>query len=211
MASAVNSLEHKTIQAESRPVTPPLLPNELWLQIFEQVDDVEFLWCTLRLVSREYKALVDRVFVSNHLPTISISLSLPRLDPVTGRARYAHTIPGAEITMQCQNTDATSPRLSLQSTEKVSSGATIDQFTESGALTKQRLDEAQAWMWFGKQRPKGANVTTIDRDVLWNDDDKVWIWTVEWEPLVNSYFAAKRASRQVHTQTGARRRPLPHT
>ncbi|KAK7183391.1 uncharacterized protein CC84DRAFT_1206930 [Paraphaeosphaeria sporulosa] len=195
----------------AKSITPPRLPTELWLQIFEQVDDVEFLWCTLRFVSRDYKAFVDRVFVTNYLPTISFSLSLPRLDPNSGRARYMRPVPGAEVTLHCENPDAESRRVVLSTPKALPSGDTIEQLTASGALTKERLDEAAAWMWFGKQRTRGVNVVTINKDIRWNEEEKVWVWSVEWKAFVNKYFGAKRASRRTLPATGWRIRQGPRT
>ncbi|KAF2445516.1 hypothetical protein P171DRAFT_443170 [Karstenula rhodostoma CBS 690.94] len=198
-------------RSDSKPITPPRLPTELWLQIFEQVDDIEFLWCTLRLVSRDYKAFVDRVFITNYLPTISFSLSLPRLDPNTGRARYMRPVPGAEVTLHCENPDADSSRVVLATPKALPTGDTIENLTVSGALTKERLDEAAAWMWFGKQRIRGTNVATINKDIRWNDEEKVWVWSVDWVAFVNRYFGAKRASRRTPAVTGWRRRQGPRT
>ncbi|KAL1595088.1 hypothetical protein SLS60_009775 [Paraconiothyrium brasiliense] len=197
--------------SDSKAVTPPRLPTELWLQIFEQIDDVEFLWCTLRLVSKEYKAFVDRVFVTKYLLTISFSLSLPRLDPDTGRARYARPVPGAEITLHCRHPDAESSRVTLATPKAVPSGDTIEELTASGALSKQRLDEAQAWMWFGKQRTRGANVATINKDIRWNETEKAWTWSVDWEAFVNRYFGAKKASRRTLVVTTRARRQRTRT
>jgi hypothetical protein len=209
--SAIATMDDGCTRSHTKPITPPLLPTELWLQIFEQVDDVEFLWCTLRLVSRDYKAFVDRVFVTNYLPTISFSLSLPRLDPSTGRARYMYPVPGAEVTLHCENPDAESSRVVLATPKALPNGDTIELLTSSGALTKQRLDEAEAWMWFGKQRTRGANVATLNKDLRWNEDDKVWVWSVDWEAFVNKYFGAKRASRRTVAATGWRRHQRPRT
>ncbi|KAL5413747.1 hypothetical protein PMIN04_009322 [Paraphaeosphaeria minitans] len=211
VTSIVAEMDDKYSSSSAKPGMPLRLPTELWLQIFEQVDDVEFFWCILRLVSKEYKAFVDRVFVTDYLPTISFSLSLPRLDPNTDRARYMRAVPGAEVTLHCKTPTAESIWVVLTTPKALPSGDTIEQLTVSGALTKERLDEAAAWMWFGKQRTKGANVATINKDIRWNEEDKVWFWSVDWEAFVNRYFGAKRASRQTLAATGWRRRQCPRT
>lgn len=205
------TIDERPSRSNSNPATAPRLPTELWLQIFEEVDNVEFLWCTLRLVSRDYKAFVDRVFVTNYLPTISVSLSLPRLNPETGRARYMRPVPGAEVAFHCENPNAESPRVVLSTAKALPNGDTIEKLTASGALTKERLDEAEAWMWFGKQRTRGVNVATIDKDIRWHENEKVWAWSVDWEAFVNKYFGAKRASRRTLATTGWRRRQGPRT
>lgn len=173
----------------------PRLPSELWLRIFEQLDDVEFLWCTLRSVSKDYRAFVDRIFAATFLASISCSLSLPRLDPKTGRARYTRPVPGAEVTLHCRKFQMGMTKITLATPTKVSSGETIQQLTASEALSKQRLDEAQVWMWFGRQRGKGANVA-INKDLQWDEEEKAWVWSVQWESLVNKYFRAKTRPRR---------------
>lgn len=183
-------------------VSLPHLPNELWLQILEQVDDIYFLWDTVRLVSKDYKAFVDRVFAVSFLPIISISLSLPRRDPKTGHLRYAQALPQNEIIFQCHKSTTDSPYILLETPATLSSGDTTEQLNESGALSKQRLDEAQGWMWFGRQRGKGVNIAS-SKSVEWDEESKTWTWTVRWENLVHRYCGAKRASRQV--QRGVRR------
>lgn len=210
----ISSTNTKMDENQSYPtasITPPRLPTELWLQIFEQVDDVEFLWCTLRLVSRVYKAFVDKVFITDYLPTISFSLSLPRLDPNSGRARYMRPVPGAEVTLHCENPKLDSSRVILLTPRALPSGHTVEQLTASGALTKERLDEATAWMWFGKQRTRGANVPSFKKDIRWNEEEKVWMWSVDWGVFVNRYFCAKRASRRTLATTSRRRGQGPRT
>ncbi|KAK3208108.1 hypothetical protein GRF29_96g1430618 [Pseudopithomyces chartarum] len=202
MALATEMPQDQHDAFDATQVTLPHLPNELWLQILEQVDDIYFLWGTVRLVSKDYKAFVDRVFVASFLPDISISLSLPRRDPKTGHLRYAQALPQSEMIFQCRRSIINSSDIFIETSATLPSGETMQQLNESGALSKQRLDEAQGWMWFGRQRGKGVNIAS-SKSVQWDEGSKAWTWTVRWEDLVNRYCGAKRASKQV--QRGPRR------
>lgn len=197
MASATAIPQDDANTEVANAIALPHLPSELWLQILEHLDDIEYLWCTVRLVSRDYKAFVDRIFAVNFLPIISISLSLPRRDPKTGQLRYAQAIPQSEVVFQCHQPSVGAHQISLEIPATLATGVTTAELTESGGLVKQRLDEAQAWMWFGRQRGKGTNVVA-PKDINWNEQKKTWVWTVKWKTLVHMYFSAKQASRQSH-------------
>ncbi|KAF1979754.1 hypothetical protein BU23DRAFT_446571 [Bimuria novae-zelandiae CBS 107.79] len=188
-------MDQDTLRPDPTAISLPRLPPELWLQICEQLDDVEFLWCAVRLISKDFKAFVDRVFASSLIPSIFCSLSLPRLDPKTGHARYMRPVPGAEITLQCQDPKVDSPIATFKTPTVLRSGESVAELTASGALSKQRLVEAEVWMWFGRQRGKGANIAT-EKDLRWDEEGKVWLWSVQWEGLVDRYFNAKRAFRR---------------
>lgn len=171
------------------------LPTELWLQVLEQVNDVEFLWCTVRLVSRDYKSYVERMFVTSFLPTISLSLSLPRMDPSTGVLRHARPVPGSQVFFHCRNIDMEQSQITLATPEKLRTGDRVEDLTASGTLSKQRLDEAEGWMWFGHQIGKGVSFA-VAKDIQWDNEAKVWIWALEWKELLRKFVGAKRASRR---------------
>lgn len=173
----------------------PRLPTELWLHVLESLADPEFLWTTIRLVSRAHKSYVDRIFVSTYLPTLTISLALPRYDPTTGKLRYRGAVPATEVTFQYAGLDAATARMLLATPTTVRNGESMEQITARGVIEKQRLDEAAMWMWFGRNRGKGA-LLDVRKDMCWDDTRKLWYWNAEWERLVTKYFSTKAVRRR---------------
>lgn len=178
------------------------LPTELWLQILEAVSDPEHLWTTVRLVSHANKSYVVRIFECTYLPTLSVSLSLPRHHPTTGSLRYPGAVPGAELTFRYAELDGNTSRLVLATPTRARDGDTMEQLNDKGVLCKTRLDEASACMWFGRNRGKGACMD-IRKDVCWDQEKKVWSFGVEWNKLISAYFAAKSLGR--HSQLASAR------
>lgn len=180
------------------PTPPPLphpsfaLPTELWLQILE-VDALSpthlvHLWRSVRPVCRAHKSHVERIFATIYLPTLSLSLSLPRRNPITGAMLHAYAVPDAEVTLQGARVEG--DMLIMATLPTVRDGATMQQLRERDQLSKQRLDTATSvWMWFGgaKARGKGSKVK-MPLDVQWDEGDRVWQIKVQWMKLVTSYF-----------------------
>lgn len=176
----------------------PVLPTEIWLQIFENIRDPEYLWTIVRHVSIQNKALVERVFATDHVPFLSISLSLPRRDPTTGALRWPGTpIPKAQITMTFNRFNAKQRRIVLASPTTLTDGAntkTVEELRNTSALSKERLEAAPAWVNLNKNPLAGLSMH-LPICVEWDEAAKVWLWELEWRPLVTRFFVMKNEKR----------------
>ncbi|PVH99071.1 hypothetical protein DM02DRAFT_615346 [Periconia macrospinosa] len=181
-----------------------ILPPELWLQILE-VDSLSpthlaDLWSNIRPVSRVYKAYVEQIFTKKYLPTLCLSLSLPRRDPNTGILLHELAVPDAEVTMQAVHVEG---QFFITSTlPRTRRGMSMEDMTQRGLLTKKRLDTATSvWMWFGgaQNRGKGRQVK-MPIDVEWDEQDKVWKAKVEWKKLSSSYWQARNGRSKLARQ-----------
>lgn len=174
-------------------ITPSfILPSEIWLHILE-VDSTSpthlaHLWGSVRLVSCTFSAYVERIFTTIYLPTLSLSLSLPRRDPDTGVLLYADAVPDAEVTLHGAYVDGAI--VSIATSPMTRTGITMEYLTNKAVLSKERLDNATSvWMWFGgaRNRGKGGKVK-MPINVEWDRQDKVWRCHVEWKKLLSSRF-----------------------
>ena len=181
----------------------PHFPIELWLDTLEYVDDPEALWITVRLVSRRFKDLVERVFIQRQLPTICMSLSLPRHDPSTGALRYKPPVPGSELVFAFTGFDDQQDTVILK-TPVLSNGVSVESLTNTGILTQQRLEEASGWTWFGRNRGKGANVR-FPKTMHWDTEEKKWSCVLPWKKLVGAFFKSKEHRRLSQVQSSRRR------
>ncbi|CAI6334949.1 unnamed protein product [Periconia digitata] len=185
---AADSTNDTTIAA-SRP--PSILPTELWLQILETnptKTHLADLWRNVRPVSQSYKAYVERIFTTVYLPTLSLSLALPRRDPITGALRYSDAVPDAELILRGVQIDG--EFLTLATLPTTRSGISLENLNKRGGLSKERLDGATSvWLWFGgiQNRGKGGRVK-MPLDVEWDEQRKVWQTKVSWKRLMGSYF-----------------------
>lgn len=190
---------HQTTHISHNSVPPkpmPVLPVETWLQILENTQNVEWLWKSVRLVSKQYKAFVERVVVSHFLPQASVSLSLPRRDPTSGALLYRGQIPGAELSMHYAELSGEKSRVLFRTSSNIENRG----LNGEDYLSKRRLDEASSWLWFGSNRGKGTSIT-ISKDVEWDERQKRWVWEVEWRKLIGAYARAKN-TRTLPIRTG---------
>ncbi|KAF1963344.1 hypothetical protein CC80DRAFT_3510 [Byssothecium circinans] len=199
------SLSHRQDSPSSN--APPLLPAEIWLQILEHHanDSLSHLWTTIRPLSKTYKAHVERIFIYTYLPTLTLSLSLPRYDPKSNMLNYPFALPLAEINFQASSlVNDTDDDVVLRSQKETSVGDTMERLKEEGKVTKKRLDSSPGlWVWFGTSRGKGGTVK-MPIDVSWDDEEKVWKMTVAWRTLTSSLFEGK--TRRVERALLGRRR-----
>ncbi|KAF2640247.1 hypothetical protein P280DRAFT_480718 [Massarina eburnea CBS 473.64] len=180
--------------------TLPILPAEIWLQILEHcaTDSLSHLWTTIRPLSHNHKAHVERIFKHTYIPTLALSLSLPRHDPKTNALKYPFAIPYAELNFAFDSFVVGTTDVVFASPREIATGDTMAALKEKGSLTKERLDDAMergAWVCFGRSRAKGAAVM-MPSCVCWDGQEKGWKITVDWMVLVSSLFEAKRTKAQ---------------
>lgn len=172
------------------------LPSELWLQILEfnarRKAHLAHLWCTVRLVSRLHRSLVERLFTTTSLPTVSLSLILPRRHPDTEVLLHMYSVPSAEVTLQ--DAQVQGDMLTVTTRPTVRDGTSMELLREQEKLSKRRLDTATSvWMSFkGYNKATSRGSVKMPIDVEWNDHDKVWQLHVEWRKMFSSYFHDKR-------------------
>lgn len=174
----------------------PLLPTEIWLQILEQKDEigVMYLWNTVRLVSRQLRDCVERLFRSIHLPQFTFSLTLPRRDPTTGTMNWpGPPIVRSGLVFSFDRITPDSQRIVLKTPTELSEGSEIQNVAElknSSILPKERMEAAPPWVVFGKKYLTGLSMT-VPATVEWDSERDIWTWTVKWKPLVCQFFRAK--------------------
>jgi len=179
----------------------PTLPTELWLQILEQVDprDASHLWGTVRFVSSQFRDYVERHFVSNYLPDVTISLPLPRRDPTTGTLKWpGEPIPRARILFSFERITTNQQCAVLRSSESLGpfgETKTVDELRRGGALPEERLREAPPWVHIGKNHLTGVSVA-VKGKFCWDEDRKIWTWEVNWRKLLTQFYRAKTLKRE---------------
>ncbi|KAF2240761.1 hypothetical protein BU26DRAFT_525672 [Trematosphaeria pertusa] len=189
------TMRNRHIDGNMHPSPIINLPSELFLQILENISDIGYLWATVRLVSKSFKIHTERVFQSSHLPTLSISLSLPRYDPATGTLRYRGYVPQTEVTLRYASLDQGNRRVVMATSTMAPNGESMADLKAAGVLSVQRLEEATIWVWFGRNRGKGVGMENLG-NIRWDDEQKIWFWGVEWKKLVKAYFEAKGSKRR---------------
>jgi hypothetical protein len=190
-----STITSKMTSLDSYDAPTPALPAELWLQVLElhASDNLAHLWISVRPVSRTFKAYVERVFTHTHLPTLSLSLTLPRHDPITGALKYKAAIPGTELVFTCPSIEG--ERIMLSTYTKLHDNL-LDDYKRNGTLPKERLDNATSvFLCFGQNRAKGGQVV-VPIDARWDEETKLWKMDVEWKKLCSSYFEMKRRRAQ---------------
>jgi hypothetical protein len=175
--------------------TVPALPVETWLQILENTQNIELLWNSVRLVSTQHKACVERVVLSHFLPQASVSLSLPCRDPTTGALLYRGQIPGAELSVHYARTSQDKTHVIFRANKTAYSHISIESLNTMDRLSKRRLEGATSWLWFGSNRAKGVTIN-IDKIFYWDESEKSWIWEADWGKLVSAYVTAKNSKRR---------------
>ena len=192
-----------------QPCRTPTLPSELWLQIFEHSlatsnEAAEHLWIHTRCVSVLFKNLVERVFGSICLPRFTISLALPRRNPMTGRSLWPGAVPGVRINMSIASVDAERSVATFASPLVLTDGSdqkSVEELKMAGVLPKERLRAAPAWVCANQNSLAGLTMG-LPMDIEWDEQSKAWIWELEWRKLVTQFYEAKKQSRMkkpVHT------------
>ncbi|KAF2134885.1 hypothetical protein P153DRAFT_380697 [Dothidotthia symphoricarpi CBS 119687] len=191
---------------------PRALPTELWLQVLENVRDPEYLWTTVRHVSLQHKAMIERIFTSTYLPVLSISLSLPRRDPTTGALRWPGVpIPKAQITMAFNRLSADRRHVVLVSPVILTDGANIksvEELKNTSALSKERLEAAPAWVSMNKNSLAGLSMR-LPMCIEWDEVQKIWVWQVEWRTFVTRFYEKKNKKRLSDAQKNSRANHTP--
>jgi hypothetical protein len=176
----------------------PTLPVEIWLQILENTDlNEEHLWVSVRHTSYQFRDFVERLFVGTYLPRFAISLALPRRDPDNGTLNW----PGAILNSQLVMTPArvapdgcyvtfVSP-LELRNRSDVQN---VHELKENGWLPKERLMKATTWVYMNQNFMSGRPLQLI-KDIEWDEQEKRWVWQVEWRQLVGRFYRAKMEAR----------------
>lgn len=71
---------------------------------------------------------------------------------------------------------------------------TVEELKNAETLTKERLEEAPAYVNMSLRSFAGVRVDIPVR-VSWNEVKKIWIWSVEWRKLLSRFYAAKEKRR----------------
>ncbi|KAF2027918.1 hypothetical protein EK21DRAFT_70920 [Setomelanomma holmii] len=172
-----------------------ILPAELWLIVLEQTSSInsQHLWTVVRFVSRDFKNLAERIYVSTHLPRLAISLALPRRDPTTSALVWPGFIPHARLIL-CFDKLASNPEDAIfTSPETLGKGQDLQSLEDlklSNVLPKKRLQEAAAWVSVNGVQGQGASMM-LSRDIAWDEERKLWTWELDWKRLVSQFFALK--------------------
>lgn len=78
-----------------------------------------------------------------------------------------------------------------------SSERTVEELKNAETLTKERLEEAPAYVSMSPHLVTGLTID-IPIHVSWDEVQNIWFWVVEWRKLLSRFYAAKekrRASR----------------
>ncbi|KAJ4336093.1 hypothetical protein N0V87_005673 [Didymella glomerata] len=171
----------------------PALPAEIWLHILEY-DDPQHLWMSIRNASRALRDCVERLFTSKYLADLSIALSLPRRDPVTGKMRWpGDPIPMSQLKLKYSQLSENGELLRLESSTEVKDRHTqisVEELKENGTLPKERLEEAPAYVNLSTYSFAGITVHMPVR-VDWDEGRKIWMWDMEWRKVLSCYYSAK--------------------
>jgi hypothetical protein len=186
----------------------PNLPTELWLDILEHTvtrDNADFLWCTVRRVSRQYKAYVERLFETRYLLNLTISLGLPLRDTTTGALLWpGEPIPGRQLKMaykQLKSDGQTAVLTSPVVLRDNSTAKSVEELRNSSTLTKERLQAAPAWVSLSSSPMKGC-IVDIPVRIEWDGEQKIWVWELRWRELVSKFCNAKQEKRAKSSRNG---------
>ena len=171
----------------------PRLPAEIWLHILEH-DDPQHLWLSVRNASCALRDCAERLFTSKYLADLSIALSLPRRDPATGKMKWpGDPIPRSQLKLQYSQLSKDGKSLRLESSTVVRDAHTqrsVEELKDNGALLKERLEEAPAYVNLSPYSFAGITVH-MPVQVSWDGDRKIWTWNVEWRRVLSCYYSAK--------------------
>jgi hypothetical protein len=189
----------------------PTLPVELWLQILENTDlNEEHLWVSVRNTSCQFRDYVERLFMTTYLPRFAISLALPRRDPERGILNWPGAILNSQLVMTPENVAPdrryvifVSP-LELRNRTEVQN---VQELKEHGWLPKERLMKATTWVYTNQNFMSGRPLQLI-KDIEWDEQNRRWVWQVEWRQLVSLFYKAKMEAR-TKKQSHCMRQKLP--
>lgn len=196
------------IDINSTTLCIPTLPTEIWLQILEY-DDPKHLWLSVHNVSRVHRNCVERLFTSTYLSRLSVALSLPRRDPATGKLKWSgNPIPASQLKLTYTRLGEDGQHLRLESPsvlKDASSERTVEELKDTGILSKERLEEAPAYVSMSSMSFAGA---TIDMPVRidWDTTRKIWVWDIEWRSLLSRFYVEKE--KQVNRWPSRKQREL---
>jgi hypothetical protein len=161
----------------------------------------------VRLVSLTFKDYIERLFATTYLPVSTISLALPRRDPVTGALKWPGAlIPRARIVFTFDSLTLEKKRyVRFMSPETLGSTENVDELRRAGTLTEERLRAAPPWVHVGRDVKAGLRVDVPPR-FGWDDGRKIWVWEVDWRKLVTGFYRAKREMKDKRGLTAVGRR-----
>jgi hypothetical protein len=173
----------------------PDLPTELWLDILEHTvtpNNADFLWRTVRRVSRHFKAHVELIFKTKYLPFLTISLVLP----LRRAAKWALIWrgPGRQVKMAYRELKPDGQTVVIASPTILRDNSTRKSAKElrcSSVLMKERLQTARPWVNLSRAPLLGCAVD-VPVCVDWDEGQKVWVWELRWMELVSKLCKAKQ-------------------
>lgn len=176
-----------------------ILPPELWLQILEHasIHEADHLWTSARNVSIQLRDCVEHLFASLYLYELAISLALPRRDPDTSVLVWSVAIPKAQLTMLFDSVTPNKTHALFVSPTELKDGRevlSVEELKTSGALSRHRLVEAPAWVYFNKNYIQGQPLD-VPMDIEWDETRKRWISRLEWRKLISVFYKASRVNK----------------
>jgi hypothetical protein len=178
--------------------TLPSLPTELWLDILEYTvtpNSANFLWVTVRRVSRRFKAHVERILETKYLPNLTISLGLFLRDTTTGALIWQRDIiPGRYVKMEYIQVKPDGQTVVIASPAILrddSMTKSVEELRSSSILTKERLQAVPPWVSLSRAPMLGC-VVDVPVCVDWDEEQKVWVWELRWRELVSKLCKAKQ-------------------
>jgi hypothetical protein len=178
------------------------IPTEIWFEVLEHtcvdINDAEELWLSVRPVSRQFRDIVESHFLKICLPQFSISLPLPCRDPDTGATKWRTVFYQSQMNMSLGGMTSDKRRATFVSpTEIKSSEGTmmgLEQLKDKTLLPKTRLLESLPWVYTGKIMSAGRPLEA-PKDIEWDDQQKRWIWQLDWRKMVTQFYKARIEAR----------------
>jgi hypothetical protein len=182
-------------QNEAMQQTLPNLPTELWLDILQHTvtpHSPDFLWRTVRRVSRQFKAHVELILKTKYLPYLTISLVLPLRRAARGALIWRG--PGRQVKMAYRELKSDGQTVVIASPTALRDNSTTKSVKElrcSSMLMKERLQAARPWINLSRAPILGC-VVDVPVCVDWDEEQKVWVWELRWMELVSKLCKAKQ-------------------
>lgn len=175
------------------------LPNELWLQILECAktpQDIEHLWISVRRVSRSFKDYVERLFVSTYLSRFGLTITLPLEQPNVGSV-WTGNPPHTQIFMEFDKFISDQRFALFISPVMLRKGGqmwSVEELREKNILPRERLMTSYFRVHVDNDIVVGQSLK-IPKHIDWDSERKVWVWKIEWKPLVVRFYGAKIQAR----------------